>query len=237
MEASQMVTITPRQRLTVKAKNLFDIVFRVAKQWGDELEKSNIDTSISIFPPYREPRYSDGITLIKIKEVVVKWHTDEDGDTGIVSGNDCTSATIRIQPITDGTTNITITRFDPPQEPDRFDQIEKDECPVFIRVGRTESFDRVQFLNDFARRILEEATELPTTQAAKRQSSVPQVATKQRSARIIAALLFLLGVSVALVTNVASNTLPKEWEPYLWLSWPLLLVLVVISLILVFRQY
>jgi hypothetical protein len=79
-------------------------------------------------------------------------------------------------------------------------------------------------------------TEPATTQAQSPAPTDAPKTTKQRSAQLIAIVPFLLGVLIALVTNVASSTLPKEWEPYLWLSWPLLGVLVMLSIFLVLRQ-
>ncbi len=73
-------------------------------------------------------------------------------------------------------------------------------------------------------------------QVDEEQNDTHQATTKQRSARLIALGLIVLEVLIALATNVASSTVPKDWEPYLWLSWPLLGVLVILTLLLVFRQ-
>ena len=54
--------------------------------------------------------------------------------------------------------------------------------------------------------------------------------------KTIAVALLALGVVTTLVANVATSTLPKEFGPYLWLSWPLLLVLTAGSILLLRQQ-
>ena len=39
-----------------------------------------------------------------------------------------------------------------------------------------------------------------------------------------------MAIGIAIVTNTASSMLPKAWESHLWLAWPLLVVLVIISI-------
>lgn len=53
---------------------------------------------------------------------------------------------------------------------------------------------------------------------------------------VVPILLFLLGIVIAIVSNVASSIFPLELQPYLWLSWPLLAILVVITIILQSKQ-
>jgi len=59
---------------------------------------------------------------------------------------------------------------------------------------------------------------------------------KGNKSKLVAILIFILGVVIALITNIASSTLPESLAPYLWLSWPLLLVLTIISALLMIRQ-
>lgn len=100
--------------------------------------------------------------------------------------------------------------------------------------GRAEYEPAMQAIADHIVRKLE--GEPTANQAASEQNNTRQATTKHWSTRLIAIALIVLGVLIALVINVASSTLPKEWEPYLWLSWPLLGVLVMLSIFLVHRQ-
>ena len=61
---------------------------------------------------------------------------------------------------------------------------------------------------------------------------------KQRNFKkyILPILLFLLGIIISIVTNVASSALPPSFQPYYWLSWPILAVLTVVSIILLVKQ-
>jgi hypothetical protein len=59
---------------------------------------------------------------------------------------------------------------------------------------------------------------------------------KRDKSKVLAVVLFILGVAIALITNVASGTMPESLAPYLWLSWPLLIVMTVISALLMIRQ-
>ncbi len=49
-------------------------------------------------------------------------------------------------------------------------------------------------------------------------------------------LIFLLGIFISIATNVASSALPSSLQPYYWLSWPLLAILTVVSVILLVKQ-
>jgi len=49
-------------------------------------------------------------------------------------------------------------------------------------------------------------------------------------------LSLILGILVAIVSNVASSMWPPAFQPYLWLSWPLLVILTVISIVLLLKQ-
>jgi hypothetical protein len=48
-----------------------------------------------------------------------------------------------------------------------------------------------------------------------------------RLAMITGVLAFLVAVS----TNIATNALPDSWRPYLWLAWPIAVLLTVISIV------
>jgi hypothetical protein len=50
--------------------------------------------------------------------------------------------------------------------------------------------------------------------------------------KAIGIVLLVLSVFIMITVNVATQTLPEGFRPYLWLSWPLLLILVVISIFL-----
>jgi hypothetical protein len=58
--------------------------------------------------------------------------------------------------------------------------------------------------------------------------------TSRQSKRIWAVVIALIGVVIAAVTNLATSIVPNTLLPYLWLSWPLLVILVIISLALVY---
>ncbi|WP_155355092.1 NACHT domain-containing protein [Acrocarpospora macrocephala] len=47
----------------------------------------------------------------------------------------------------------------------------------------------------------------------------------------------VLTVLVAVTTNVATSVLPESWRPYLWLAWPVLIVLVLAGIRLVVVEY
>jgi hypothetical protein len=49
-------------------------------------------------------------------------------------------------------------------------------------------------------------------------------------------ILFLLGIAIAIVSNIASSVLPLTVKPYLWISWPLLILLTIISILLMLKQ-
>jgi len=49
-------------------------------------------------------------------------------------------------------------------------------------------------------------------------------------------LALILGTLIAIVSNVASSIWPSAFQPYLWLSWPLLVILTVVSIVLLIKQ-
>jgi len=49
-------------------------------------------------------------------------------------------------------------------------------------------------------------------------------------------LLFILTVFITVLANIATQILPEQLRPYLWLSWPLLIIFTAISASLVFKQ-
>ena len=53
---------------------------------------------------------------------------------------------------------------------------------------------------------------------------------------IIPILLLFLGNLIEIFTNVASSILPSAWQSYLWVSWPILVVLIVIYIVLKIKQ-
>lgn len=55
---------------------------------------------------------------------------------------------------------------------------------------------------------------------------------QQQSVRVLTIFLILLNVMIAVVTNIATGILPEQIKPYLWLSWPILGVLVLIYIYL-----
>ena len=52
----------------------------------------------------------------------------------------------------------------------------------------------------------------------------------------IAVALLIVGVLITLVANIATNSIPKKFGPYLWVSWPLLIVLIIVSILLLLKQ-
>lgn len=58
----------------------------------------------------------------------------------------------------------------------------------------------------------------------------------KRNSKILPVGIFVVGLALTLVTNVATNILPQAITPYLWLSWPLLIILSLISVFLIWRQ-
>jgi hypothetical protein len=69
----------------------------------------------------------------------------------------------------------------------------------------------------------------------KAAASITAVQRSSGSKKIGVALLFL-GIAIAVATNLATAVLPDWLRPYLWLSWPLLIVLAAVSGYLWFRQ-
>lgn len=63
-----------------------------------------------------------------------------------------------------------------------------------------------------------------------------QTSPQPNARQFVAVALFVLGVLIAVVANVVSSTLPKELGPYLWLSWPVLGILVLVSVVLLPKQ-
>ncbi len=106
----------------------------------------------------------------------------------------------------------------------------------FVGLGKNrtlrEVVESIKALNEDR---LNKPLKIPTAnQAMAMQTPAPTFAPKTAkwSVRIVSIALSILGVAIVLVSNVASNTLPEEWKPYLWLSWPLLAVLLLLAAIL-----
>jgi len=49
-------------------------------------------------------------------------------------------------------------------------------------------------------------------------------------------LSLIIGTLIAIVSNVASSIWPPAFQPYLWLSWPILGILTFVYIILLFKQ-
>jgi hypothetical protein len=58
----------------------------------------------------------------------------------------------------------------------------------------------------------------------------------QGRSKAISFALFVVTLIVGIVSSIASNILPPEFTPFLWLSWPLLAILVIISILLYLKQ-
>lgn len=74
-------------------------------------------------------------------------------------------------------------------------------------------------------------------------SLVPRVSTteenpssKKINSKLLAVAIFVIGVALTIVTNIASSTLPLGIIPYLWLSWPLVIVFGIITIYLLWKQ-
>lgn len=61
---------------------------------------------------------------------------------------------------------------------------------------------------------------------------------KQRASKkyMVPILIFLLGIAISIVSNVASSVLPPSFQPYYWLSWPLLGILTIVSIFLLIKH-
>jgi len=59
-------------------------------------------------------------------------------------------------------------------------------------------------------------------------------ARSRRSRRIWAVAITLVGTCIAVVTNFATDFVPRFLSPYRWLAWPLLALLVMVSLLLIY---
>lgn len=53
---------------------------------------------------------------------------------------------------------------------------------------------------------------------------------------LVQILLLLLSTIIAIISNVASSILPLSFQPYLWVSWPLLVILLIIFIIIQTKQ-
>ena len=58
----------------------------------------------------------------------------------------------------------------------------------------------------------------------------------QERNRIISIIIYSLSVPISLATNIASTVLPETLKPYLWYVWPLLGILIIISILLMWVQ-
>jgi len=69
-----------------------------------------------------------------------------------------------------------------------------------------------------------------------------ELATKQNqfhrksNSKALPIAIFVIGIALAIVTDIASSILPLTITPYLWLSWPFLALLTIISVFLIWRQ-
>jgi hypothetical protein len=92
-------------------------------------------------------------------------------------------------------------------------------------LGRDMVVDMLDLSNAAAR--LEDYLGMKSGTSGKQQDSKKYIAP---------ILLFLLGIIISIATNVASSVLPSSLQPYYWLSWPLLAILTVASIILLVKQ-
>jgi DNA-binding NtrC family response regulator len=54
--------------------------------------------------------------------------------------------------------------------------------------------------------------------------------------KLFAIGLFIMGTFIGIVANIATDELPAFIKPFLWISWPILLTLLIISIILIIKQ-
>lgn len=66
-----------------------------------------------------------------------------------------------------------------------------------------------------------------------KSGKVEQRASKKS---VLPILSLILGIIIAIVSNVSSSIWPPALQPYLWLSWPLLVILTGISIVLLVKQ-
>lgn len=90
--------------------------------------------------------------------------------------------------------------------------------------GRGMAFDMLDLSNVAAR--LE-------TFIGMKSGKVDQVKPNKHTIPI---LLFILGILIGIVTNVASGIWPPTWQPYLWLSWPLVGLLTAAGIFLLIKE-
>ncbi len=69
-------------------------------------------------------------------------------------------------------------------------------------------------------------------QGGQMVTATQAVTQGRRTKKVTATILILVGVLISIATDAASNSMPLEWKPYLWISWPILGVLVLISIVL-----
>lgn len=70
-------------------------------------------------------------------------------------------------------------------------------------------------------------------EANQAAASAAQANTQDgRAKKVTARILLVVSVLIGLASTVASNTMPIEWRAYLWISWPVLVVLVLVSIVL-----
>jgi hypothetical protein len=227
------------ETFSVTPQNLFSIAFETVLS----LHPENADVTLRPHPGllsqipslYEETALT---TVIKVEEAQRDTPHHQGKVVGVVS----------IRPLKDEETQLTL---DTIQEGDHIPNEQEDAvliCFIRIRIIPKNGFDRAQFFRDWANQILIRVKPTPATRAQasraddgqKEQTKSEngfkhQHSTMQRSVKVVAIVLPFLGVLIMLVANVASTTLPKEWTPYLWLSWPLLGVLVSIDVILVWQ--
>ncbi len=82
-----------------------------------------------------------------------------------------------------------------------------------------------EWVNDFVAEMERQGFGQPSTDSQPGKKS-------RRNRRLLAVALALIGGCIAVVTNFATEVVPDFLRPYLWLSWPSLVVLILISLVL-----
>src|SRR5215217_9162841 len=60
--------------------------------------------------------------------------------------------------------------------------------------------------------------------------------TRRRTGSALAVVAGLVAVLLAVATNVATSSLPEAWRPYLWIAWPGMGLLAVLSIALAVWQ-
>jgi len=77
---------------------------------------------------------------------------------------------------------------------------------------------------------------LPTSEQTSASITNEDHIKARRRLKPLPIILFLLGIAIAIVSNIASSILPLTVKPYLWVSWPLLILLTIVSVLLMLKQ-